>query len=234
MAQIYSQPETTNTGSDVRTKVVFAIERLRDKSPEPVSFADLTAYLFSEGLRNEPRQMDLFRRFLRLNDKVAHDPATDSYKYRAVYQISSADELLAYLQSQDHAGGLSVRDLKDGWPDVVATIDRLESEHRLIADRHKKDNTPKHVYQDDPTLYSTVDDEFRLLWSEIPVPSHAEMQTALRAEGFKTAGDVVVLHKPVKKVEKNKKKSRSGTKTTNTHMQHVFRDYSGQRPAAKT
>ena len=227
MAEIYSQPAATGTGSDVRTKVIYAIESLKAKSPASVSAATLIADNI-RGPEQTPELLARFRAFMKANEKVAYHKATDSYSFRPVHDIYNADDLIGYLQSQSTALGLSVRDLKDGWTDVEKTIDELEKEKRLIVVRNKKDNHPKWVWADDPTLCSKVDDEFVRLWEGITMPDHRAIVEALNRRGM-TAADPQALAPKVIRKEKTKKKSSRQSKVTNTHMKGILKDYSHRR-----
>ena len=232
-SQIYSQPASTSTGADVRTNVIYAIDRLKEKSPVPVPAAELISYVLPAHKRDNAQDIRLFRVFLGSNEKVTFDPKADTYSFRPLHNIFTADDLLHFLQTQDTALGISVRELKDGWGDVETTIDALEKEHKLLVTRNKKDNHPRMVWADDPTLIARVDGEYKELWDTIPVPEkHDDVIKELVKEGYKPAG-TVSAPKAARKIEKQKKKTRRGIKITNTHMGDIFRDYSGQRPVAK-
>src|SRR5213080_2089024 len=110
--EIYSQPAATGTGSDVRTKVLFAIDSLKAKSPASIP----TATLIADNIRGPEQTPELvarFRSFLNANEKVSYHKDTDSYSFRPVHDIFTADDLIGFLQSQTTALGLNVRDLKD-------------------------------------------------------------------------------------------------------------------------
>jgi transcription initiation factor TFIIE subunit beta len=231
---IYSQPASTSTGQDARTNVLYAISRLKEKSPQAIPGDELVSYVLpAQAVSGDPQRVKLFLTFLNNNEKVNYHRDTDSYSFRPLHNIFTAEDLLAYLQRQETATGISVRDLKDGWADVETTIDKLEKEHKLLVTRNKKDNHPRMVWIDDPTLWLTIDGEYKEIWENIPVPEKPDdVIQALKAAGFKPAGTV---SKPVvKKVEKGKKKVRRGHKTTNTHMQGLFKDYSALKPKAAT
>lgn len=231
-ATIYSQPASTSTGQDARTNVLYAITRLKEKSPQAIPRDELIAHVLPrQAVSNDPQRVGLFLTFLNNNEKVTYHRDTDSYSFRPLHDIFTADDLLTYLQKQETATGISVRDLKDGWADVETTIDRLENEHRLLVTRNKKDNHPRMVWIDDATLWLTVDGEYKDIWENIPVPEKPDdVIQALKSAGFKPAG--TVSQPKTKKVEKSKKKVRRGHKTTNTHMAGLFKDYSALKPKA--
>ena len=230
---VYSQPAASGTGAEVRTNVLFAIERLKAKSPDPIPSSDLISFIYSSDIAlQDPTRIEWFKSYLRVNEKVTYTPSTDSYSFRPIHNIFTSDDLLDFLQHQDSATGISVRDLKDGWPGVEPTITALEKSHKLLVTRNKKDNAPRMVWADDPTLLTPMDAEYRTLWEGISVPeNHDDVVRALRAEGLNTAGNV---SQPRVKNEKKKAKKgpRRGQKTTNTHMQGLFKDYSNMNPKA--
>ena len=225
--EIYSQPAATGTGVDVRTKVLFAIDSLKAKSPASIPIATLIADNI-RGPEQTPELVSRFKQFLNANEKVSYSKETDSYSFRPVHDIFNADDLIGFLQSQTTALGLNVRDLKDGWNDVEKTIDLLEEEKKLLVVRNKKDNHPKMVWADDPTLNAPMDAEFIRFWDEIQMPSggHEAIVKELKHKGMTSADSGLAPASKVIKKEKPKKKVRRGGKVTNTHMQGILRDYS--------
>lgn len=225
--EIYSQPAATGTGSDVRTKVLFAIDSLKAKSPAPIPTATLIANNI-RGPEQTPELVSRFKQFLNANEKVSYNKETDSYSFRPVHDIFNADDLIGFLQSQTTALGLNVRDLKDGWNDVEKTIDQLERERQLLVVRNKKDNHAKMVWADDPTLNAPMDAEFIKFWEEIQMPAggHEAVVKELKQKGMTSADSGASAAARVVKKEKPKKKVRRGGKVTNTHMQGILRDYS--------
>ena len=150
----------------------------------------------------------------------------DLFSFRPIHNIRSADGLLRYLQSQPTAQALSVKDLKDGWHGALDAIDNLEKQGRLSVTRHKKDDSARFVWPNDPSLFFPIDQEFRKIWQKIKLPEPAVLADELEREGLTPANKSrSVKMKPVKQ-EKKTKRARKGGKTTNTHMAGVLRDYS--------
>lgn len=220
---------TSTAGTDARTKVYYAIDRLKEKFPASVPFDDLASYMLSVDERRNRQQVNLIKQFLRVNPKVDHDPANDTYRFRPLHNIATADDLLAYFQRQETALGLNVRDLKEAWPNVEDTIDQLEKENKLLVTRNKKDNHPRMVWSNDPSLIAPLDPEFKEFWHQVTLPNTEDVIRELTRMNHTPTGE---LRKPenAPKVEKKKKKVRRGNKVTNVHMQSLFRDYSNQRP----
>lgn len=117
-----------------------------------------------------------------------------------------------------------MRDLKDGWPDVGVTIDKLEAQHKLLVARSKKDNLAKMVWINDPTLSAPLDEEFKKIWESISIPEHKEIIEILTKENYHPAGSVAApqVKAPVKKA----KAKRKSTKVTNMHLGNMLRDFS--------
>ena len=226
-ADIYSQPAATGTGTDVRTKVLFAIDSLKGKSPASIPTSTLVADNI-RGPEQTPELVSRFKAFLKANEKVSYNKETDSFSFRPVHDIYNADDLIGYLQSQTTALGLNIRDLKDGWNNVEKGVDQLEGEHKLLVVRNKKDNHAKMVWADDPTLHQPIDEEFVKYWNDIPMPSggHEAIVKELKHRGMALADSGVLRVPKVTKKEKPKKAVRRGGKVTNTHMQGILRDYS--------
>ena len=210
----------------VQTDVVYAVNRLREKFPESIKKEDLVAFTLPVQKRDDATVQQFISQ-LSANPKVNYDKGKDEFIFKPEHNITDADSLLKYLQSQDTAMGIQVSKLKDGWQDAEDTINKLESEHRLLVTRNRKDNHPRMVWIDDPTLQAPLDQDFKDLWSQIQLPSVEDTIKELRKMNHKSTGEPTVQDSAVKK-PKEKRKNRRGTKITNTHMQNIFRDYSGK------
>jgi transcription initiation factor TFIIE subunit beta len=216
----------------VGTDVVYAVNRLREKFPESQTQEELVTYVLNKQRRDDSAYVQLFISQLLINPKVNYDKEKDEFIFKPEHNITDADSLLKYLQNQDTAMGIQVSKLKDGWQGVESTIDKLEADHRLLVTRNRKDNHPRMVWIDDPTLQAPLDQEFKDLWNQIPLPNVEDTIKELRKMNHKSTGEPAVQETAVKK-PKEKKKSRRGTKITNTHMQGIFRDYSDKGKEVK-
>ena len=227
---MYGAPISSAVGSHAQTYVNSSIARLKEKSPQSITKNELIEYL----LPMQSRYEDLIARiaqFLKVNTKVQYNAKEDSFKYRPTLQIFSSEDLLKYLQNQDTARGVHMRDLTDGWPDAKDAIDKLDAEHKILVSRNKKDNSAKQIWANDPTLHAPIDDEFKEMWDKFPIPDGDNLVKDLRKMGVNPTGNIV--HNVVTKKEVKKPKGpRRGAKVTNTHMKHVFQDYSSKRQAA--
>ncbi|KKY23594.1 putative transcription initiation factor beta [Phaeomoniella chlamydospora] len=220
---ILSQPSDTGTGLRAETQVVYAIKYLKSKGDQPQKIGDIILYLSIQNTSDEHQRE--FKRKLIQNSKVNYDPKTETFTFRPLHDIRNADQLLAYLQAQKTAKGISVRELKDGWEDVETTINDLEDKGQLLVIRNKKNNDPRTVWPNDPTLIAPIDEEFRKLWDGIVLPDKETVVKILEEHHLTPAGRSNVTVKRPVKVEKKAKKRRQG-KTTNTHMVGILRDYS--------
>jgi transcription initiation factor TFIIE subunit beta len=237
-APIYSQPEITGFGTDVLTQMTFAVDYLK-KRDEPKSVADILDHLSLHNSLTAHKQalVEQMRRHPRIQwhpDPTVSEQTwrSGSYSHRAIIPgVKDRDSLLLHLQRRVDAAPVSVKELKDGWPDCDATITELEREHRLIVLRNKKDGLARLLWLDDPTLFRSVTVELRQMWHRVKLPSRDDMVRRLEAVGQKPASDDPALLAAANtvRVEKKKKKTARRTgKVTNTHMEHLLRDYEGR------
>jgi transcription initiation factor TFIIE subunit beta len=211
------------------TQVLFAIDHMKNKDV-PLKFADILSYLSLQHRGHDPGYIHALRRILQSHDKVEYDPTgaggEGTFRFRPPHNIRTAEQLLQKLQSQSTAQGMSVRELREGWPNIVTTINRLEEEGKLLVTRNRKDDHPKMVWANDPSLIQHFDGEFRQIWEKIKIPDQQAVTEELEKAGITpTSKNKVVKPRPKVEHKKVKKPRRSG-KTTNTHMSGVLRDYS--------
>ncbi|KAI4131277.1 MAG: hypothetical protein LQ338_001302 [Usnochroma carphineum] len=223
----YSQPRDTGTGTHIMTQITYAIEYLKTKNT-PQSISDILSYLSLQ--TREQSYKAAIEKILRSHEKVNYQPASEGtpalFSFRPAHNIRSADSLLSHLQSQHTAQGLSVKELRDGWPDAEDAITRLEAGGKLLVTRNKKDNHARMVWLNDPSLNFEVDEEFQNIWHRIKLPEPGALADELEKEGLTPANKNRIAKKPVKVQEKQKRKPRSGGRTTNVHMAGILRDYS--------
>ncbi|KAI9838351.1 MAG: hypothetical protein M1819_005619 [Sarea resinae] len=224
----FSQPADTGTGRHIMTQVTYAVEYLKSKD-KPQTLKDIFRYLSLH--KSDELNRNNLGKILQQHDRVEFDPAggggEGAFRFRPIHNIRSEDQLLRFLQSQPTAQGLFVRELKDGWPGAIATIDDLERRGKLLVIRNKKDGGAKMVWANDPSLSQHVDTEFQNLWHKIPLPKTAAdlMQELEKANLTPTSKKEAVMIQPKEKTKK-KRPAKKGGRTTNTHMMGVLRDYS--------
>lgn len=224
---VFSQPKDTGTGSHIITQVTYALEKLKEKDVT-WTWQRLGEYLSLHG--REKGYAQALKTILIEHDKVKYQKVDgkekDLFSFRPIHDIRSADELLGYLQSQRTAQALSVKDLKDGWHGALDAIGNLEKQGKLSVTRHKKDDSARFVWPNDPSLFFLIDQEFKTMWHKIKLPEPGALADELEREGLTPANKSrSAKAKPVKQ-EKKTKRARKGGKTTNTHMAGVLRDYS--------
>ena len=225
-AIVFSQPQDTGTGRETMTQIAYAVAFLRDRDA-PQTLDAVLSYL---SLHNhDPEYQQVIRFILQTDKKVVYDPdgfgGRGSYAWRPPLDIRSSDQLLRYLQAQPTAQGLNVKDLLQGWPKAADAIRQLENQKKLLVARSKKDDAPKTVWADDPSLAQNLDTEFQDIWHKIRLPAPEDMRDELRkAEIMPTDKAIMPVAKAVVQRKAKKKPRRSG-KVTNTHMQHILRDY---------
>ncbi|KAI5284671.1 hypothetical protein KEM52_002800, partial [Ascosphaera acerosa] len=171
---------------------------------------------------------------LQTHPKITYDPhgagGEGTLAFKPPHNIRSADDLLAALHKQPTGNGLSVAALREGWPDAVTEINRLEKEGRLLVTRNKKEDFPKMVWPNDPTLIAYFDPEFKAIWEKVKIPDAETVVEELEKAGITpTNKSKVVKAKPTMERKKTKR-TRRGGKVTNTHMAGVLRDYSHLQP----
>ncbi len=232
---VYSQPALTGTGDSIISQMAYAVSWLRSKD-EPQGCTDVLGYL-SANTRSEKEQeffVDQMRRHPQI--QWIPDPALSEQTWKSgtyvhrptIPNVKTKTQLLAHLQRKTDASGVSVKDLKDGWPDCEGAINELEKEHKLLVVRAKKDGAARMVWMDDPSLFHEVDPQLKIMWSRTDVPSVENIVPRLLAAQLKPASeDPRVKASQAPKVEKKKKKAQRRTgKSTNTHMEHLLKDYS--------
>lgn len=224
---VFSQPKDTGTGFHIITQVTYALDKLKEKDV-PWTWQRLSEYLSLHG--REKGYGQALKTILMSHEKVNYQKIDgnekDLFSFRPIHDIRSADGLLRYLQSQPTAQALSVKDLKDGWHGALDAIDSLEKQGKLSVTRHKKDDSARFVWLNDPSLFFSIDQEFKTMWQKIKLPEPGALADELEREGLTPANKSrAVKVKPVKQ-EKKTKRARKGGKTTNTHMAGVLRDYS--------
>ena len=223
----YSQPRDTGIGQHIMTQITYAIDYLKTKN-KPQSLSDILSFL-SMQTREEKYKRDIGTILMR-HDKVNYQPGSEGspalFSFRPAHNIRSPDSLLAYLQAQHTAQGLSVKELRDGWPDAEDAITQLEVEGKLLVTRNKKDNHARMVWPNDPSLHFEIDQEFQNIWHKIRLPEPGALADELEREGLTPANKHRIIKKQTKVQEKPKRKPRSGGKTTNVHMAGILKDYS--------
>lgn len=217
--------------SAAQTKTTFAVTRLREGFPAALPIDDVINYSFGK-LEQNDKIVDTFKKMMEKSREVTVNKKDRTYCYKPPYDIRSSDQLMTYFQNQTDTTFINVLDLKKGWGDCEAVIDKMEQQHRLIVIRHKKDSAPRVIWADDASLHVPLDKEFIDLWTSIPLSSKDDVVRYLKQSGRMTAGQIAD-NKGVAIAKAKVRKSRQSTKQTNKHMTGLFKDYSALRQKGK-
>lgn len=211
------------------TQVVYAIEYLKSKD-RPVTFNDIWNYL------SIPQQQHrtVLRKALIAHPKVEYEPSAldgqASFRFRPIHNVRSGEELKGYLQRQTTAQGISVKELKDGWPGAIAEIEAMEATGDLLVTRNRKDNVPKMVWPNDPSLAQHIDDDFQNYWHKIKLPANpSDMRMELEKAGLTPTSQVKEVVKVLGASVKKRRINRKAGRSTNTHMAGILKDYSNMK-----
>jgi len=244
----FSQPAAPIAGGkEIMTQVVQAINYLKEKNFQIVPYEHVISYL---SLPNDlQKNIPLIKRALQGHDRVQyvgkHESGNgkESFKYRPLHPVTDGDELRTYLATLDTAQGVPVKELKDGWPDCIDTINRLEAAGHILVTRNKKDSTPRAIWRDSPSYHldapaksndqvGKVDQDFVEYWQKVKLPSNeSEVRNELERAGITPTSAVREVRKVEMKKKDRKRAPRAGTKTTNSHMLGVLKDYSNRKVA---
>jgi transcription initiation factor TFIIE subunit beta len=225
---VYSQPSETGTGTHILTQFTYTIDHLKGEQ-RWFTLAEILNYLNipADGPIT-PQLVALFRSPHPTN-RVEFDRQKDLYRYKPKYDIRNAAQLKGWLQNQKSAAGLSVKELKDGWPNAQEAINKMEQDKEILVVRARKDNQAKTVWINDKSLVHPMDEEFRHAWHGIQLPPNPDdLRGKLLAAGLKpsSAPRKAVATGPK---EKKRKAPRRGGKQTNTHMANILKDFSHLR-----
>ncbi|BFZ56576.1 transcription factor TFIIE beta subunit, TFIIEB, Tfa2 [Savitreella phatthalungensis] len=209
--------EAGGTGQHMLSQMQYSIEYLKKSLPGGKTTSELSSYL------SKPITPALAH-VLRHNERVSYESATDTYYFQPVYKVRNKEQLLAVLGAQIVSSGLSVKDLKEGWPSCVDELEEMEKQGEVLLIRQRKDDKPKTVWDSGAGKFHTsVDKEFQQSYERIQVPPPLQVTRELEALGLKATGSDG-LGLGMKKMDagqqkKQKRMRQRGHKVTNTHMQ---------------
>ncbi|KAF2153515.1 hypothetical protein K461DRAFT_278323 [Myriangium duriaei CBS 260.36] len=217
-------PPDTGSGREILTQVVYAIEYLRSKD-RPIPFDDIWNYLSLPPEQSKHRSA--LRKALIDHPKTEYTPGSHpTFRFRPIHNVRNGEELIAYLQQQTTAQGISVKELKDGWPSAIEEIDSLERKGQLLVTRNKKDNTPKMVWSNDPSLSIHIEDDFQNYWTKTKLPSNpSDMRLELEKAGLTPTSQVKEIVKVLPGKKEKRRVNRKAGRSTNTHMMGILKDY---------
>lgn len=222
--------KSTSAGAEIMTHMVYAVQYLKERFPTASTLPDILNFLSlpSDLQKHTP----LIRRALENHDRIAVIPKHESpngketFRYNPQHPVTNGEELKSYLTTLPTAAGIPVRELKDGWPACVPTLEELASKHEILLLRQKKDNAPKTVYPDSSQFYVHMDSDFVDFWTKCKLPaSEAELRVELEKANLTPTSQVKEVKKGNMPRKEKKRVNRRGGKTTNLHMMGILRDY---------
>ncbi|PNS21169.1 hypothetical protein CAC42_3507 [Sphaceloma murrayae] len=219
-----------SSGREIMTQVVYAIEYLKDKD-RPIAFGDIWQYLSIP--QDQQRHRPALLKALMAHPKVEYisnkqgPGGQHTFRFKPIHNVRSGDELLAYLQRQKTAQGISVKELRDGWNDAQATIESLERKGLILVTHNKKDNSPKMVWINDKSLTISVDDDFKQFWTNLRLPTNdSDIRSELERAGITPTSQVKDTIKLGPQKKEKRRINRKAGRSTNTHMSGILKDYS--------
>lgn len=218
------KPAHDTTGSHLSTKLLLAVEYIKDRDA-PVKVDALLSYL---NINNDTQNSKLVSLVKNL-DKIKYHEKDNTLEYVSIHNIKTKDDLLVFLRSQPTFRGISVKELKDGWNGCLGAINELEQEDKILVLRTKKDNHPRLVWANVGGELGAIDEEFVKIWLNVKLPERSELPGKLNKLGLKPASvDPATIKKDDNNAQIKKRKQRRG-KITNTHMAGILKDYSNMR-----
>ncbi|KAI0813150.1 hypothetical protein GGR55DRAFT_599645 [Xylaria sp. FL0064] len=234
--------KATDFGRHMMTQLTYVVDFLKAKRT-PKTLQEVLDHLTMHNMPED--QQKIFVDCMHQHSRIDYIPAPRTAKGAAtgdqqpawrlgkwqfkakIPGVHNKVTLLEHLQHKTDASSLSVKDLKDGWPDCDQAITELEKEHKILVVRTKKDNHAKFVWLDDPRLSHTVDPEFLNMWHRIELPAPDDMVRKLLALGQKPASEAPTNNaKAPTKAAKKRKTTRPPKHQSNAHMAHLLKDYS--------
>lgn len=211
-SDVYSQPENSGFGSELGTQIHYTIELMKKKKVK----LQIHEILCNLSLMNLPEARNLiFVEMLRRHTQVTFIPQSGIteqkwnlgwYIYRPVIpEVKGKISLLECLDSRPL--GVAVKDIHDHW-----------YEHVLVT-RTRGDGNLKHVFPDQPSLWTNVNEEFKEMWHKILIPKEGNQPKICTSR----------IHKAQKKKFRKGRAPMTGVYTTNKHMEAVLKDFSHPR-----
>ncbi|KAI0176538.1 transcription initiation factor IIE, beta subunit [Hypoxylon sp. FL1284] len=220
-------------GIHMSTNVTYAVDFLKAKRT-PKTLQEILDHLTLQHLPEKSQMgfMLYLKQQTRIQFKAASkskDPKlpawrTGTYEFRAKLPgVISKETLLEYLQKKPDASCTPIKDIKDGWPEFEPAVDQLEKEHKILVQRTKKDNQPKNVWLDDPSLHHLIDPQFQSMWFREKLPSSDDMPRLLNQLGQKaTSVPTNNANRNLKAPPKKKKARQSNKRLENEHMRGIM------------
>ncbi|SGY11758.1 BQ5605_C011g06263 [Microbotryum silenes-dioicae] len=240
-------PADTGIGRHWKTQLVSAVHFLKQHA-RPIRLEDLALLSGVEALLSNAELLSNFRS----HEKVVVDDKTGLFSYKVRHESLLGDQgtripwlTFLYLSQPDYdikskfdlenlvmryssRGGLSVKNLRASWPNVVPAIEELEQEGKVYVTRTggsaKREGAMKAVFRNEFPKRPRIDDEFLNLWKKLKAPTKEELSVQLNEAGLTTASTVASdLPRNQNKNPRGKGRKGPGSanrriKLTNTHL----------------
>ncbi|KAG4304952.1 hypothetical protein PORY_001627 [Pneumocystis oryctolagi] len=220
---VYSQPDDSGTGNHLQSQLYYALEYLK-KREAPKTLKEISSYL------SIPLTEEFIDR-LRTNERIEYDPYKDTYYFKPIHNIRSAESLVSFLNSSMTAVGIMVKDLREGWSGAMDEIERLEKNGQILVLKAKKDGLPKSVWPNRSEDQELVDEEFKAIWHSLTIPAPSDLPHELEKVGLKpTSVDPATVKRipTTTSLQKSRKRRNHRGRITNTHL-NSLKDYSDRR-----
>ncbi|KDE03278.1 hypothetical protein MVLG_06235 [Microbotryum lychnidis-dioicae p1A1 Lamole] len=216
-------PADTGIGRHWKTQLVSAVHFLKQHA-RPIRLEDLALLSGVEALLSNAELLSNFRS----HEKVVVDDKTGLFSYKPDYDIKSKFDLENLVMRYSSRGGLSVKNLRASWPNVVPAIEELEQEGKVYVTRTggsaEREGAMKAVFRNEFPKRPRIDDEFLNLWKKLKAPTKEELSVQLNEAGLTTASTVASdLPRNQNKNPRGKGRKGPGSanrriKLTNTHL----------------
>ncbi|SCZ94435.1 BZ3500_MvSof-1268-A1-R1_Chr12-2g03897 [Microbotryum saponariae] len=171
-------PADTGIGRHWKTQLVSAVHFLKQHA-HPIRLEDLALLSGVEALLSNAELLSNFRS----HEKVVVDDKTGLFSYKPDYDIKSKFDLENLVVRYSSRGGLSVKNLRASWPNVVPAIEELEQEGKVYVTRTggsaEREGAMKAVFRNEFSKRPRIDDEFLKLWKKLKAPTKEELSVQL-------------------------------------------------------
>lgn len=213
-------------------QAVLATDYMKSKPDQSFTFDNLVSYLSIQG--NDASFKERLRRGIQGWSSVTYNPkglgGKGSFRFKPPYDIKSPDALKGFLQNQRASLPVAVSSLEEGWKDARAALATMQEKKEVLVQWSTKENKPKYVWLDDPTLHHYIDEQFREEWHKVSLPANPdELRAKLEEAGLKPTSAPRETAKAGLQKKEKKKPVRRGGRQTNTHMAGILKDYSHKR-----
>ncbi|CAO3704006.1 unnamed protein product [Rhizopus stolonifer] len=176
---VYSQPANTGTGQHAMSQLYTVIQFLKDND-HPQFVVSIASRTKVDIAKNPALWEKLVH-----NEKIEYDSVNNVFSYKPTYQIKSKEDLLTLLVTKKKEGGMDYKDLKDSYSKLGSAVEELAGEGVILVVRNK-DGNPRVLFYNEAQYNTSIDADFKKMWSEISIPDETDLPKALEEAGLKT------------------------------------------------